>query len=427
MKQQSFKNKTKNENRIKSDKCSVFGKCGACQLLNMPYNEQLQKKKNEVEKLLKPFCKVEEIIGMENPMHYRNKVLASFSCDRKGVPISGMYEENSHRVVPTDSCFLNDELADKIIVSIRGLLKSFKIKIYNEDTGYGLLRHVLVRVGKTSGQIMVVLVLASPILPGKNNFVKALRNLHPEITSMVINVNPRHSSAVLGEKEIVIYGPGFIEDKLQDKVFRISPKSFYQINPVQTEKLYATAIEFAGLTGKETVLDAYSGTGTIGICASDKAKKVICVELNKDAVKDAIVNAKRNKVTNVEMYNQDAGEFMLKQATNNVKMDVVFMDPPRSGSDEKFLSSLCKHAPKRVVYISCNPETLARDLKYLTKNGYKTEKAIACDMFPFTSHIETVCLLGNRNAKPDTCVKLSVDTEELQRVKNGEKFNTLNL
>lgn len=422
MKQQSFKNKTKNENRIKSDKCSVFGKCGACQLLNMPYNEQLQKKKNEVEKLLKPFCKVEKIIGMENPMHYRNKVLASFSCDRKGVPISGMYEENSHRVVPTDSCFLNDELADKIIVSIRGLLKSFKIKIYNEDTGYGLLRHVLVRVGKTSGQIMVVLVLASPILPGKNNFVKALRNLHPEITSMVINVNPRHSSAVLGEKEIVIYGPGFIEDKLQDKVFRISPKSFYQINPVQTEKLYATAIEFAGLTGKETVLDAYSGTGTIGICASDKAKKVICVELNKDAVKDAIVNAKRNKVTNVEMYNQDAGEFMFKQAANNVKMDVVFMDPPRSGSDEKFLSSLCKHAPKKVVYISCNPETLARDLKYLTKNGYKTEKAIACDMFPFTSHIETVCLLGNRNAKPDTCVKLSVDTEELQRVKNGEKI-----
>ncbi len=396
MKQQNFKNKIKNENRVKSGKCTVFGKCGACQLLNVPYEEQLQKKKSEVEKLLKPFCKVEKIIGMENPVHYRNKVLATFSCDRKGMPISGMYEENSHRVVPTDSCLLNDELADKIIVSIRGLLKSFKIKTYNEDTGYGLLRHVLVRVGKTTGQIMVVLVLASPILPGKNNFVKALRNLYPEITSMVINVNPRHSSAVLGDKEIVIYGPGFIEDKLQDKVFRISPKSFYQINPVQTEKLYSMAIEFAKLTGKETVLDAYSGTGTIGICASDKAKKVICVELNKDAVKDAIVNAKRNKVTNVEMYNQDAGEFMLKMAANDVKMDVVFMDPPRSGSDEKFLKSLCHHAPKRVVYISCNPETLARDLKYLTKNGYRAEKAIACDMFPFTSHTECVVALERK-------------------------------
>ncbi len=374
-------------------KCKVFGKCGGCQLLNMPYEEQLKRKKAEVEKLLKPYCKVEKIVGMENPVHYRNKVLASFSCDRKGMPISGMYEENSHRVVQTDSCLLNDERTDKIILSIRGLLKSFKIKTYNEDTGYGLLRHVLIRVGKTSGQIMVVLVLASPILPGKNNFVKALRNLHPEITSIVINVNPRHSSAVLGDKEIVIYGPGFIEDTLQNKIFRISPKSFYQINKVQTEKLYSIAIEFAGLTGKENVLDAYSGTGTIGICASDKAKKVLCVELNKDAVRDAIVNAKRNKVTNVEMYNQDAGEFMLKQVANDVKMDVVFMDPPRSGSDEKFLKSLCHHAPKRVVYVSCNPETLARDLKYLTKNGYAAKQAIAVDMFPFTGHVECVIMM----------------------------------
>ena len=392
----SYKSKTEINKSEKSDKCKVFGKCGGCQLLNMSYEEQLKKKKDEVTKLLKPYCTVEKIIGMENPVHYRNKVLATFSCDRKGMPISGMYEENSHRVVPTDSCLLNDETADKIIVSIRGLLKSFKIKTYNEDTGYGLLRHVLVRVGKNSGQIMVVLVLASPILPGKNNFVKALRNLHPEITSMVINVNPRHSSAVLGDKEIVIYGPGYIEDTLQGKTFRISPKSFYQINPVQTEKLYSTAIEFADLTGKETILDAYSGTGTIGICASDKAKKVICVELNKDAVKDAIVNAKRNNANNIEMFNQDAGEFMLKQAEANIKMDVVFMDPPRSGSDEKFLRSLCKHAPKKVVYISCNPETLARDLKFLTKNGYKAEKAVACDMFPVTNHCECVVKLSKK-------------------------------
>lgn len=397
MQKEKFKKIDKSKiEKVKSDKCKVFGKCGGCQLLNMSYEEQLKKKKDEVTKLLKPYCTVEKIIGMENPVHYRNKVLATFSCDRKGMPISGMYEENSHRVVSTDSCLLNDEKADKIIVSIRGLLKSFKIKTYNEDTGYGLLRHVLVRVGKNSGQVMVVLVLASPILPGKNNFVKALRNVHPEITSMVINVNPRHSSAVLGDKEIVIYGPGYIEDTLQEKTFRISPKSFYQINPVQTEKLYSKAIEFAGLTGKETVLDAYSGTGTIGICASDKAKKVICVELNKDAVKDAIVNAKRNNVSNIEMFNQDAGEFMLKQAEANIKMDVVFMDPPRSGSDEKFLRSLCKHAPKKVVYISCNPETLARDLKFLTKNGYKAEKAVACDMFPTTNHTECVVKLSKK-------------------------------
>ncbi len=377
----------------KTNQCPLFGKCGACHHLNLPYEEQLKKKKSIVDKLLKPYCKVETILGMENPFHYRNKVLATFSYDRKGRPVSGMYEEKSHRVVPMDSCLLNDERADKIIVSVRGLLKSFKIRTYDEDTGYGLLRHVLVRVGKNTGQIMVVLVLASPILPGKNNFVKALRSLHPEIGSVVINVNPRHSSAVLGNQEIVVYGPGYIEDKLQDKIFRISPKSFYQINPIQTEKLYSTAIEFAGLTGRETVLDAYSGTGTIGICASDKAKKVLCVELNRDAVKDAIVNAKRNKVTNVEMYNQDAGEFLLSRENGDIQIDVVFMDPPRSGSDEKFLGSLCQYAPKKVVYVSCNPETLARDLAYLTKKGYKAKKAVAVDMFPHTSSIECVVLL----------------------------------
>lgn len=391
MKQTNGKNRTQLEKQSEKNKCSIFGKCGACQFLNVPYDIQLQKKKQEVEKLLKPFCKVEKIIGMDNPEYYRNKVLATFSYQKKQGIISGMYEEKSHRVVPMDSCLLNDELADEIIVSIRGLLKSFKIQPYNEDTGYGLLRHVLVRVGKSSGQVMVVLVLASPILPGKNNFVKAIRKLHPEITSIVINVNPRQSSAVLGDKEIVIYGPGYIEDTLQNKVFRISPKSFYQINPIQTEKLYRLAIEFADLTGKETVLDAYSGTGTIGICASDKAKKVLCVELNKDAVRDAIVNAKRNHIKNIEMYQQDAGEFMVKQAENHIKVDVVFMDPPRSGSNETFLKSLCFHAPKTVVYVSCNPETLARDLKYLVKNGYEAKKIVAVDMFPMTNHTE-VCV-----------------------------------
>lgn len=386
---------TGNHERIKNmeAKCKVFGRCGGCQFLNMPYQEQLDKKKREVEKLLKPYCRVEKIVGMEKMAHYRNKVLATFAYNRKKEVISGLYEEKTHRVVPMDSCFLNDERADKIIVSVRGLLKSFKIMPYNEDTGYGLLRHVLVRVGKNSGQVMVVLILASPILPGKNNFVKALKKLHPEITTMVINVNPRHSSAVFGEKEIVIYGPGYIEDTLQGKVFRISPKSFYQINPIQTEKLYSVALEFAHLTGKETVLDAYSGTGTIGICASDRAKKVICVELNPDAVKDAIVNAKRNQVKNLEIHQKDAGEFMMECAKDGEKADVVFMDPPRSGSDEKFLKSLCRHAPKKVVYISCNPTTLARDLQYLTKNGYQVIRCVAVDMFPVTSHVECVVLM----------------------------------
>ena len=241
---------------------------------------------------------------------------------------------------------------------------------------------------------MVVLVLGSPILPSKNNFVKALLKEHPEITTIVINVNNRNTSMVLGDKEQVIYGKGYIEDVLCGKTFKISPKSFYQVNPVQTEKLYSTAIEYAGLTGKETILDAYCGIGTIGMIASDRAKRVIGVELNSDAVRDARVNAKINKIENIELYNKDAGEFMVQLAEQGEKIDVVFMDPPRAGSDEAFLSSVIKCNPERIVYVSCNPETLARDLKYLTKKGYKVKKMRGCDMFAHTNHVETVCLLS---------------------------------
>ena len=243
---------------------------------------------------------------------------------------------------------------------------------------------------------MVVLVLSSPILPSKNNFVKALRKEHPEITTVVVNVNDKKTSMVLGEKEQVVYGPGYIEDTLCGKTFKISPKSFYQVNPVQTEKLYGKAMEYAGLTGKETVLDAYCGTGTIGLIASDRAKKVIGVELNRDAVKDAIVNAKRNGVKNAQFYQKDAGEFMVQLAESGDKVDVVFMDPPRSGSSEQFLASLVKLSPEKVVYVSCNPETMVRDLKYLTARGYLVKKAVGVDMFPNTVEIEAVALLERK-------------------------------
>jgi len=347
--------------------------------------------------LLEPFCKMEPIIGMEQPTHYRNKVHAVFGEDRKHNIISGIYEEGTHRIVPVDSCLIENEKADAIIVSIRDLLRSFKIRPYNEDTGYGLLRHVLVRTGHVTGQIMVVLVLSSPVMPSKNNFVKALLKLHPEITTVVVNVNNKGTSMVLGDKEQVIYGKGYIEDVLCGKTFRISPKSFYQVNPVQTEKLYNKALEYADLQGKEVVLDAYCGTGTIGIIASDHAGQVIGVELNADAIKDAKENAKRNNVKNIQFYQNDAGQFLVGMAEQGAKVDVVLMDPPRSGSDEAFLSSVVKMKPQRIVYVSCNPETLARDLKYLTKNGYKVKKGVGCDMFPFTSHCESVVLLVKTN------------------------------
>lgn len=376
--------------------CPVHGKCGGCQLLDMPYEKQLKKKQNHVSKLLQPYCKTEKIIRMEDPFHYRNKVHAVFGHRKDGTVISGTYQQGTHFIVPVDECLIEDKRADAIICDIRGLLKSFKIKTYNEDTGYGLFRHVLVRTGYHSGQVMVVLVLGSPILPSKNNFVKALRKLHPEITTIILNVNDQKTSMVLGEKETVLYGKGYIEDELCGHTFRISSKSFYQVNPVQTEKLYAKAIELAGLTGKERVIDAYCGIGTIGLIASDKAKEVVSVELNPDAVKDAIVNAKRNGIKNVRFYRNDASVFMRQMANEGESVDVVFMDPPRSGSDEKFLSSVVTLRPKRIVYVSCEPTTLARDLKYLTKHGYRAVTAVPFDMFPATEHVETVCLLSRK-------------------------------
>lgn len=390
-----------NQNKSASGKkCPAIGKCGSCRWICEPYEKQLAIKEKQLKDLCGKFVKFDKIIGMENPYHYRNKVHAVFGEDRRRNIISGTYEEKSHRIVPIASCLLDDERSDAIILTVRKLLKSFKIRPYNEDTGYGLFRHVLVRSGRYTGQVMVVLVLASPVMPSKNNFVKALLKEHPEITTIVLNVNGRGTSMVLGEKETVLYGKGYIEDTLCGKTFRISAQSFYQVNPVQTTKLYTKAMEFAGLTGKEKVLDVYCGTGTIGIIASDKAKEVIGVELNRAAVRDAKINAKANNVQNISFYEKDAGQFMVQLAEQQVSIDVVIMDPPRAGSDEAFLSSLCKLKPAKVVYISCNPETLARDLQYLTKKGYKVLRGVGVDMFPWTNHVESTVMLQRRGADP---------------------------
>ena len=378
------------------ERCPVYKKCGGCDFQGVPYEEQLKIKETQVRQLLAPFCKGHPIAGMKNPYHYRNKVHAVFSHDKKGNAVSGVYQKGTHIVVPVERCMIEDEKADEIIGSIRGLLKSFKIRTYDEDTGYGLLRHVLVRRGFASGEILVVLVTASPVFPSKNNFVKALRKLHPEITTIVQNVNGRGTSMVLGNQEKTLYGKGYIEDILCGYTFRISPKSFYQVNPAQTEILYKKAIKLAGLTGKELVLDAYCGIGTIGLIASRGAGQVIGVELNRDAVRDAVANAKRNQVKNVRFYCADAGKFMVDMAADGVKADVVFMDPPRSGSDVTFLDCLAKMAPKRVVYISCEPESLARDLKYLKKKGYQAEGAWPVDMFGWTGCVETVVMLSRK-------------------------------
>ena len=403
-----------------SSLCAISGKCGGCCWLHKPYEEQLAEKERQLAGLLKPFVKTESIIGMEHPGQYRHKVHAVFGEDRQHRAISGIYEEGSHRIVLTDSCYIENQQADAIIVTIRGLLASFKIRPYNEDTGYGLLRHVLVRVGYATGEVMVVLVTASPILPSKRNFVKALLKLHPEISTVVLNVNERDTNMVLGEREQVLYGKGYIEDVLCGRVFRISPRSFYQVNPAQTEKLYQKALEYAGLAGKETVLDAYCGTGTIGLIAAGQAGQVIGVELNGDAVRDAKQNAKRNEIKNIQFFQNDAGIFLRQMAADGKgQIDVLFMDPPRAGSSEEFLKAVAQVGPGKVVYVSCNPETLVRDLKILKKSGYGVQRAVGVDMFPFTRHVETVCLLSNR--KPDTKVRIDVDLEDYYRIKDSKK------
>ncbi|WP_085993363.1 23S rRNA (uracil(1939)-C(5))-methyltransferase RlmD [Oceanobacillus senegalensis] len=370
--------------------CSYYYACGGCQLQHM--NEQAQKrfKQETIQKLMRPFGKPELILTMDHPYDYRNKSHTTFGLNRERQIIGGLYAQNSHQLISMDRCLIHDPKADEIWNTMKDMMKSFKMQPYNEDTGRGFLRHVLVKVGKVSGEIMVVLVVASPIFKGKNHFVKALRKAHPEITTILMNVNNRNTSMVLGNQEKVLFGKGTITDTLCGMKFDISAKSFYQINPVQTEKLYARAIGMAQLTGKETVIDAYCGIGTIGLIASQKAGKVIGVELNKDAVRDAIHNSKRNGVKNARFYQGDAGEFMVKMAAHGEKADVVIMDPPRSGSDEAFLSSVVKLKPKRVVYVSCNPVTQARDMKYLVQNGYEVKRIQPVDMFPQTLHVESV-------------------------------------
>lgn len=403
--------------------CSAAARCGGCQLLHLSYEEQLQKKREWVSGLLKGVCPVHTITGMDQPWHYRNKVHAVFDHDQKGNPISGVYEAGSHQVVLVESCRIEDEKADQIIGTIRSMLKSFKIRTYDEDTGYGLLRHVLIRIGKFSGQIMVVLVTASPIFPSKNHFVKALREKHPEITTIIQNINDKNTSMVLGERESILYGKGYIEDHLLGYTFRISPKSFYQINPIQTEKLYQKAVELAGLTGKETVLDAYCGTGTIGIIAASSAKEVIGVELNPDAVRDAVKNVRGNGVKNMEIYCNDASVFLSEMTDRNTPVDVVFMDPPRSGSTEIFMNAVGKMKPSRVVYISCGPESLARDLNYFKKLGYRAEGAWLYDLFPQTVHVETIVLLSKGKADSKKIrVEFSLGDMDMSEFQDGATY-----
>lgn len=371
--------------------CPYYGRCGGCQMQEYSYEEQLQLKQKRLQELFGDFGPVEPIVGMEDPMHYRCKVHAAFGRGRDGKTVSGVYQAESHRIVAVENCLIEHEAAGKIVAAVKELLPKFKLQPYDEDRRRGFLRHVLVRVGRFSGEVMVVLVTASRLFPGKKEFVKELLRRCPEITTVVQNINDRPTSMVLGKDNETLFGPGRISDSLCGLNFLISPGAFYQVNPVQTEVLYGTAMEFAGLTGSELVVDAYCGTGTIGLIAAKNAREVVGVELNRDAVKDAVLNAKRNGIKNARFFADDAGKFLCRMAQEGEAANVVFMDPPRSGSSEEFLRALRQVKPEKIVYVSCDPDTLRRDLDILTKGGkYTAVRIRGVDMFPYTEHVETV-------------------------------------
>ena len=390
--------------------CKLSAKgCGGCPMLGTDYPAQLKQKEEKVRALLGKYGPVQPIRGMEHPWHYRNKVISTFAPGPGGRLLSGIYAAGSHKVLPVETCLLQDELLDQTMAAVREAANACRYTPYQEDKGTGLLRHCLLRRGFATGQIMVVLVTGQPVLPGAKNFVRALlegaeaRGI--KINTVVQNYNPRRTSAVLGSEEKVLYGKGFILDVLCGKRYAISPRSFYQVNPVQTEVLYGLAVEAAGLTGAETVLDAYCGIGTIGLTASEKAKRVVGVDVNADAIRDAVGNARHNQVKNARFFAADATRWIAEAASAGQWADVVFMDPPREGSTPEFLESVAKMAPRRVVYVSCNPETMARDLALLTRKGYRAQWFVPVDMFPHTEHIETVgCLVrtgtGKKRAAP---------------------------
>lgn len=372
--------------------CPHYKKCGGCQLQNLTYPEQLSMKQAKVIRLLGHYCHVDEIIGMDDPYRYRNKASHAFAF-MGGKTVTGIYQSASRRVIPVEDCLLEDPHADEIVHTVRKLCVLYGYKPYDLQTGRGFLRHVLVRRGHASGQTMVVLVTSNGKFDRKREFAETLLSKYDDIATIVWNINPTNTPLLLGNKSEILHGDGYITDTLMGLEFRISPRSFYQVNPTQTEVLYGKAVEFAALTGKERVIDAYCGTGTIGLTLARQAKEVYGAETNADAVKDAIENAKRNHIENARFFEADAGLFMQEMAQRKERIDVVVTDPPRVGCSKQFLQSVLALSPKRVVYVSCNPETLSRDLFVLSKGGYRVKKIQPVDMFPFTEHVEcAVCL-----------------------------------
>ena len=389
--------------------CVNFSKkCGGCPLLALPYPRQTAEKQQRLQKLLGGFAPVAPLRTMAEPWHYRNKAIASFAT-QQGKLVCGLYAEGTHKVLPSADCLLQNEVLNRTLAAVQEAARACRYTAFDEDKRTGLLRHVVLRCSR-KGQVLVTLVTPGPELPGSRNFCAALRKKAPWVVSIVQNINPTLSSAVLGNREKMLYGPGFVLDTLCGLQFAISSRSFYQVNPRQTEVLYRAALDAAKLTGKETVVDAYCGIGTIGLCAAPHAGQVIGVERNPAAVKDAAANARHNKLSNAKFVCADATEWMAAAADEGLHPDVVFLDPPRAGSTPECITAVAKMAPRRVVYVSCDPETLARDVAIFARHGYKAKGFTPVDLFPQTRHVETVVLLSHKKA--DSYIHIDVEFGE---------------
>ena len=377
-------------------KCPHFNLCGGCSKLNLSYEEEIKEKEEYVNKLFSSigYKKFVEVVKADNPYYYRNKVMMAFKLSKTKKVVSGIYEEHSRKIVPVNDCLIQSEEINRVLKSVNIALSKNKITPFVNG---GFVKHVLVRHAIKTNQIMVVIVTNSEMFPGRANFVKDLLKLEPKVTTIIQNIQSRDTSIVLGTKERVLYGKGFIVDELCGLKFKLSARSFFQINPVQTEKLYSIAMEFANLRVGNTVIDAYSGIGTIGMVASKTCGKVICVENNPDAVNDAKFNAKFNNISNVNFYCEDSTKFINELALNKIKVDCVILDPPRTGTTYNFISAIAKMGVKRVVYVSCGPETLIRDLKIFKDFGYEIKNAKCVDMFSRTEHVESVVLLSRKD------------------------------
>ena len=387
--------------------CAVARSCGGCSLVDVPYAEQLAQKDAHIAELFADFDApdVRPIIGMSDPYHYRNKVTSPFVYGKRGPNggreiLTGMYAAGTHRIVQTDGCLVENEQAQQVIRTVKQIMKRHKIEPYDENRGTGFMRHAVIRVGHESGEVLVTLVTNADEFPSSKSFCRELVKKCPFVTTVVQNVNTRQTNVILGENERRLYGPGFILDTLCGLSFRISSRSFYQVNATQTTVLYETAMKLAGFhvaAAPDTPLsaiDAYCGTGTIGLVAAKRgAAQVVGVDSVDSAIRDARENARHNGVENARFVTADATDFMRDLAAEGERVDVVFMDPPRAGSTEEFVDTLSQLKPARVVYISCNPETQVRDLAWFSRAGYRAITVQPVDMFPHTDHIETVCLL----------------------------------